>query len=139
MYVMYACMLCMHAYHVCIQCADALGHDCCEKIAIHLAGRDSSELKDHFASHDRPEQCYWICALCVNQHSSICGGFGPEPPQDSSDHAEWKTKTRDVVAQTTCVLCDCREPKFWNYSRDECELNKFDDVMEFMFRERPGF
>ena len=21
----------------------------------------------------------WICAFSINQHASICGGFGPEP------------------------------------------------------------
>jgi len=33
----------------------------------------------------------WICAFSINQHASICGGFGPEPVGDPEAFAVFET------------------------------------------------
>ncbi|CAK9094118.1 Uncharacterized protein SCF082_LOCUS44250 [Durusdinium trenchii] len=73
---------------------------------------------------------YWICAFTVNQHSSICGGFGPAPQGD--DFAAWDRKRYDSVTGEAYPLCGCATPKFFNKDWDLTELNKFDPMMECM-------
>ena len=50
---------------------------------------------------------YWICAICINQHASICG--------DSMG-------TRDTVTGELLPCCDCETPKFFNDQPTECDL-----------------
>ncbi|CAJ1330757.1 unnamed protein product [Effrenium voratum] len=65
--------------------------------------------------------CYWICAFCVNQHASICG----------------QNHDKDSVTGQPHPLCDCGLPKY--YDGDECEMNKFDEMMAFCAARDPNF
>ncbi|CAE8718968.1 unnamed protein product [Polarella glacialis] len=76
---------------------------------------------------------YWVCAFCVNQHASICGGFGPAPLEGTQEHATHERKKRDAFGHLLPV-CTCRQPKHFNSSPLECELNKFDDMMAYLSR-----
>jgi len=82
---------------------------------------------------------YWICAFCVNQHANICGGFGSPPPEGTPDYERWDANRRDSVSGRPHVACPCRERKFFNNSKDKCELNKFDDMMALLLDEQPNF
>ena len=75
-----------------------------------------------------------ICAFCVNQHASICGGN----PYHSTD----------AVTGAEHEVCDCGLAKAWNGTEpvlDEdgssipCEMNKFDNMMELLSAADPGF
>eukprot|EP00419_Tripos_fusus_P065546 CAMPEP_0172930790 /NCGR_PEP_ID=MMETSP1075-20121228/219167_1 /TAXON_ID=2916 /ORGANISM="Ceratium fusus, Strain PA161109" /LENGTH=562 /DNA_ID=CAMNT_0013792103 /DNA_START=802 /DNA_END=2491 /DNA_ORIENTATION=- len=79
---------------------------------------------------DKASERYWICAFCVNQHSSICGGFSPEPSHGTQEHSDWDSARRDTVTNNIYPLCKCGQPKYFNDSLVECELNKFDSVMK---------
>eukprot|EP00419_Tripos_fusus_P034623 CAMPEP_0172777898 /NCGR_PEP_ID=MMETSP1074-20121228/201636_1 /TAXON_ID=2916 /ORGANISM="Ceratium fusus, Strain PA161109" /LENGTH=546 /DNA_ID=CAMNT_0013614827 /DNA_START=288 /DNA_END=1929 /DNA_ORIENTATION=- len=79
---------------------------------------------------DKASERYWICAFCVNQHSSICGGFSPEPSHGTQEHSDWDSARRDTVTNNVYPLCKCGQPKYFNDSLVECELNKFDSVMK---------
>ncbi|CAE7248166.1 vps51 [Symbiodinium sp. CCMP2592] len=70
----------------------------------------------------RLHDCYWICAFCVNQHASIC---------DCNHHA------RDSLTAQRYPVCDCGLPKY--YEGDECEMNKFDEMMAFLAARDPNF
>ncbi|CAE7363338.1 unnamed protein product, partial [Symbiodinium necroappetens] len=74
----------------------------------------------------------WICAFSINQHASICGGFGPEPPALTPEHAVYDRKRRDTVSTQIYCTCKCRTPKYFNNARDLCELNKFDAMMRHL-------
>merc|ERR1712183_1104898 len=82
---------------------------------------------------------YWICSYCVNQHSSICGGTGPQPPYDTEAYNRWDAQRRDSVTGEIFTWCTCAEPKYFNAHPVECELNKFDDMMALLHTEAPGF
>jgi len=85
------------------------------------------------------ERSYWICAFAVNQHANICGGFGPEPAEGTSQYIDWEVKTRDTVTGKKHPLCDCNEQKHFNDDVIECELNKFPDLMRFLSEHIEGF
>eukprot|EP00913_Durusdinium_trenchii_P034360 g32145.t1 len=87
-------------------------------------------LRDELAKRGQLDVSYWICAFTVNQHSSICGGFGPAPQGD--DFAAWDRKRYDSVTGEAYPLCGCATPKFFNKDWDLTELNKFDPMMECM-------
>lgn len=70
----------------------------------------------------RLHDCYWICAFCVNQHASIC---------DCNHHS------RDSLTAQRYPVCDCGLPKY--YEGDECEMNKFDEMMAFLAARDPNF
>eukprot|EP00931_Biecheleriopsis_adriatica_P089617 TRINITY_DN63711_c0_g1_i1.p1 TRINITY_DN63711_c0_g1~~TRINITY_DN63711_c0_g1_i1.p1 ORF type:complete len:797 (+),score=83.33 TRINITY_DN63711_c0_g1_i1:44-2434(+) len=80
---------------------------------------------------------FWICAFSINQHASICSGFGPAPPEHTPDFAVWERSTRNTVTRSRYPVCNCTEPKIFNDQADMCELNKFDDVMRLL-HERNG-
>ena len=86
----------------------------------------------------------------VNQHASICGGFGPCP--DTADgYSQWDAKRRNSVTgaaqlqaaagaaavQRPCPpkeifpLCGCKRKKYFNNEAALTELNKFDDLMRW--------
>ncbi|CAK9077581.1 unnamed protein product [Durusdinium trenchii] len=79
------------------------------------------------------DETYWICAFAVNQHSNICGG-NPKGDVDSA-------------TQRPYPICPCAEPKFFNKTPPlndagesiGCELNKFDDMMAYLFQQNPWF
>jgi hypothetical protein len=82
---------------------------------------------------------YWMCAISVNQHESICGDFGPCPTVGTLEYEEWLAKARDSVTQAPFFTCDCCAPKYFNDQPDLCELNKFDDMMRVLAREQASF
>lgn len=82
---------------------------------------------------------YWVCAFCVNQHASICGGFGPAPPKGTPERDNWEASTRDTVTLDKYPVCDCHEQKFFNDQPTACELNKFDDMMAYLFQHVADF
>jgi len=71
---------------------------------------------------NRLEDCYWICAFCVNQHAAIC----------DRNH-----ETKDSLTGLPHPLCDCGLPKY--YDGDQCEMNKFDEMMAFLAARDPKF
>jgi len=75
---------------------------------------------------------YWVCAFSVNQHASICGGFGPCPPRGTPERAEWEARRRDTTTGRKIAVCDCSEPKHFNTDVYECELNKFNAMMQHL-------
>jgi len=83
---------------------------------------------------DSASKRYWICAFCINQHCSICGGFPHEPPHGTQEYLEWDAARRDTVTNEIYLICNCRQQKHFNDSTVECELNKFDRVMEKLLK-----
>ena len=82
---------------------------------------------------------YWVCAFSVNQHASICAGFGPAPVECTAEWHEWNSQKRDSVTGAEIQLCGCREPKFFNDEPVECEMNKFDHMMAYLCMRVDGF
>jgi len=76
-------------------------------------------------------QSYWICAFCVNQHAGICGDFGPAPLEDHAAYERWDMNRRDRTTGIIFECCQCNEPKLGN-DNDACEMNKFDDMMDYL-------
>ena len=70
-----------------------------------------------------------MCAFCINQHASICAGFGPEPPQGTPEWTAWDERRHDSVTGEKFVLCNCQVEKVFSHTDARCELNKFDDMM----------
>ena len=75
----------------------------------------------------------WSCsatkAFSVNQHASICGGFGREPPPYTFEWKAWHAKTCDSVTGEPFTPCTCKMEKIFCHEDNEdprCELNKFD-------------
>lgn len=68
------------------------------------------------------EDTYWICAFCVNQHSSIC-----ETVHDG----------KDSVTKQPYTPCDCGLPKF--FTGERCEMDKFDDMMRYLAKTHNDF
>eukprot|EP00435_Cladocopium_sp_Y103_P071833 s163_g38.t1 len=121
--------------------ADALGKDTYVSIADQLTSKKGlHSVMMQLNGETKLEQTYWICALSVNQHASICGGFGPEPDWQN-DPEKWKSWDRshyDSVSHTAFPVCSCEEPKHFNASA-ACELNKFDDMMGELDQRDIGF
>jgi len=69
---------------------------------------------------------YWICAVSVNQHASICGCI--------------PNRNTDPVTCAEHSVCSCSHPKWLNDSSPRngngesilCEMNKFDAMMFFL-------
>jgi len=105
--------------------ADALDEysfDLISKLLVH----DISILEQQLIQLGRMSRTYWICAFSVNQHASICGG---------NPHGDVDSVTRELHP-----VCGCNLPKFFNSTpplslRGQsvgCEMNKFDDMMNFL-------
>ena len=69
--------------------------------------------------------CPRLCALSVNQHCSICGGFAPGKIE------------RDTVTSEVFQTCDCGVAK--HFAGDLCEMNKFDEMMKLLCVVKPEF
>jgi len=119
--------------------ADALGLDEYEATAVSLASGGVTALELRLQETGTLHQLYWICAFCLNQHASICGSHGQQPPEGTTDYVRWDANRRDTVTKDLHTLCACKEAKFFNDFPDECEMNKFDDVMAFLRQEVPDF
>merc|ERR1712066_650055 len=93
-----------------------------------------AELRDQLRLRDALSRVYWVCAFCINQHASICGGYGP-PPEDPRRHAVWAESRLNTVTKEFYPLCDCSQLKVFNDKPLRCELNKFDDMMAMLARD----
>uniref|UniRef100_A0A7S1WVU9 Uncharacterized protein n=1 Tax=Alexandrium catenella TaxID=2925 RepID=A0A7S1WVU9_ALECA len=119
---------------------DALGEDEYGGTAALLASGGGTELRGILLQRGMFQRSLWICAFTVNQHACICGGFGEAPPRGTRHHGRWDRGRRDTVTGEVFPSCDCLHPKLWNESSpDECEMNKFDDMIELLSSEVPGF
>eukprot|EP00931_Biecheleriopsis_adriatica_P111919 TRINITY_DN8639_c0_g1_i1.p1 TRINITY_DN8639_c0_g1~~TRINITY_DN8639_c0_g1_i1.p1 ORF type:complete len:743 (+),score=83.46 TRINITY_DN8639_c0_g1_i1:286-2229(+) len=118
--------------------ADALDAPDYGPLLLHLRDGWLPALRSELARLGRLELVYWICAFSVNQHASICGGFGPSPPEGTEQYREWDRKRHDTVTGERYPLCKCSTEKHFNSHRDLCELNKFDPMMAEMSKRFPG-
>ncbi|CAK9037147.1 Centrosomal protein of 76 kDa [Durusdinium trenchii] len=77
---------------------------------------------------------YWICAFSVNQHASICGGFGREPNRElhPDKWSAWYSSKFDSVSKKEFTVCECEQKKIFSHKDPHCELNKFDDMMNYL-------
>eukprot|EP00435_Cladocopium_sp_Y103_P065467 s270_g27.t1 len=107
-------------------------------IAAQLSSERFPEVLEDLEQLHRTSQ-YWICAFCINQHSCICSGFGVEPMLGTPQFDEWDSKRRDTVTGHVYPLCRCSHPKYLNPSPNECEMNKFDDMIHLLHSQVPNF
>jgi len=113
--------------------ADALDLNEYHDIAKMLTHGMHADLRLRLEEARAMQQRYWICAFCVNQHTSICGSFGNPPPQGSVAYERWDANRRDTVTGAIHPLCCCSEPKSFNDAPDSsCELDKFHDMMALL-------
>lgn len=120
--------------------AEALGAGEYGTIAHELAEGRLAEYKEKLEAAGTLHRTYWICALCVNQHASICGGFGQAPPEGTREYEGWDRSRRDTATKQLLPSCSCEEPKLLNKTNpQECELNKFDDMMALLSEKFPGW
>jgi len=105
--------------------ADALDADAFKHIA-HLLENNMEQLLRMLKVAKTLDNTYWVCAFSVDQHASICGNpYGSE----------------DTVTKKVFDICPCGKQKFTNASRPTredgksiaCEMNKFDDMMAYLF------
>ena len=118
--------------------ADALGQAAFQDVAAQIAtasGREQVRAK----LGRKLETTYWVCAFCINQHASICAGFGPEPPQGTPEWTAWDRRRYDSVTGDKFVPCNCQVEKVLSHTDARCELNKFDDMMTHLALEVAGF
>eukprot|EP00928_Gymnodinium_smaydae_P007841 TRINITY_DN12804_c0_g1_i1.p1 TRINITY_DN12804_c0_g1~~TRINITY_DN12804_c0_g1_i1.p1 ORF type:complete len:281 (-),score=66.04 TRINITY_DN12804_c0_g1_i1:78-920(-) len=128
----------VHLVAACV--ADGLNVEEYDQVANKLAHGEVSALRDELYARGTLRRRYWICAFCVNQHAGICAGV-PPAPEDASDedYARWDRGRRDSASGQVYPTCECQEPKYFNDTPDECEMNKFDDMMMLLREEVPGF
>eukprot|EP00445_Apocalathium_hangoei_P017816 CAMPEP_0203892852 /NCGR_PEP_ID=MMETSP0359-20131031/35989_1 /ASSEMBLY_ACC=CAM_ASM_000338 /TAXON_ID=268821 /ORGANISM="Scrippsiella Hangoei, Strain SHTV-5" /LENGTH=588 /DNA_ID=CAMNT_0050814887 /DNA_START=59 /DNA_END=1822 /DNA_ORIENTATION=- len=119
--------------------ADALGREQYHKVAADLAAGRVDKLRYQVEAAGSMERRYWVCAFCVNQHASICSDFGRPPANDPNGAARWEANCHDSLTSEKLPRCSCGEPKHFNDSPALCELNKFDDMMDFLVESVPGF
>jgi len=112
--------------------ADALDMDTYGGVRRQLMKRRFPELDKMLDRKGVKDLSYWLCIFCVNQHASICSGFGPPPPRGTLQEEEWDHKRRDSVTNKVFPVCTCNHPKFLNDQPDLCEMNKFNDVMDHL-------
>ena len=102
--------------------ADALGRTSYQGVAAQIATASGLEQAQEKLA-GKLETTYWVCAFCINQHASICAGFGPEPPQGTPEWAAWDGRRRDLVTGEKFVLCNCQVEKVFSHIDARCELN----------------
>ena len=107
---------------VAVVVANGLGSKRWDSIAESLRNHDEKSLKEQL--EDKVDLEYWLCAICINQHASICGN---------------SMGVADTVTKEVLPSCNCSTPKFFNEHPGECELNKFDDMMAHLHRQYSGF
>ncbi|CAJ1456633.1 unnamed protein product [Effrenium voratum] len=95
--------------------ADALGQETYDVILELLQEPGLKTIRSQLFCMNKMDFPYWICAFCVNQHAGICSGA---PAADSLG--------RKIVP------CSCDTPKC--FTGDGCEMNKFDEMMEYLRR-----
>lgn len=116
--------------------ADALGEPTYELIAFEMvSGGVAGYL--HRLRDAKLDTRYWICAFCVNQHSSICSSFGIPPETSSGAYHVWDSNRRDTVTGEIFPACECKQTKI--YEGIHSEMNKFDDMMAVLRSWEPNF
>lgn len=105
--------------------ADGCGCSTYDAIAAELVAGDTEKLKCRLRARNALQTTVWICAFCVNQHASICGGFG-------------NGQSINTVSQQVYPVCTCQQPKYFNDQPADCELNKFDKMMAFLSYYNPA-
>jgi len=100
---------------------------------------DFAEFRDSLQNTEQVmDATYWVCVFSVNQHASICGGFGP-CPDTAYAYNQWDAKRRNSVTGEIFPLCGCKRKKYFNNEAALTELNKFDDLMRFLAENVPDF
>eukprot|EP00933_Yihiella_yeosuensis_P026186 TRINITY_DN20315_c0_g1_i1.p1 TRINITY_DN20315_c0_g1~~TRINITY_DN20315_c0_g1_i1.p1 ORF type:complete len:441 (+),score=58.57 TRINITY_DN20315_c0_g1_i1:69-1325(+) len=118
--------------------ADALGESTYGDIANEMIDNGIDQLLDKLGSASSTR--VWICAFCVNQHRSICGGFGDPPcdgSKDSEAYSRWEDNRRDTVTGEVFQTCNCNLEKV--FSGVSSEMNKFDDMMALLKQIKDDF
>jgi len=123
---------------VCTVLADALEKDEYELFAQQLVTGHVRGVRRLLGERGVIHQRYWLCIFCVNQHAGICGGFG-RPPPPGPDFDSWDEKRRDTVTRQIYPVCGCKLPKVFNDQPEECEMNKFNDMMAYLHAQVPDF
>merc|ERR1711912_99861 len=118
---------------------DALEENEFNGVAERLVNSDLSSLQEDLRAKGVQCRKYWICAFCVNQHSGICGGFGPMPLIGTEPYAKWDKGRRDTVTGEVFEVCSCSHPKIFNDQPELCEMNKFSDMMLLLQGKVEGF
>lgn len=119
--------------------ADSLGLQCFGDVVLELTSKRSrAKLLERLRKRNALEHTYWVCAFSINQHTCICSGFGVAPmDRQSSEWQTWDCNRRNSHANTVYPVCDCQEVKYFNDTPDECELNKFDEMIASMQTAQP--
>eukprot|EP00929_Paragymnodinium_shiwhaense_P115168 TRINITY_DN8385_c0_g2_i1.p1 TRINITY_DN8385_c0_g2~~TRINITY_DN8385_c0_g2_i1.p1 ORF type:complete len:783 (+),score=80.87 TRINITY_DN8385_c0_g2_i1:33-2381(+) len=113
--------------------ADALDLPVYDHLVERLtAPRERHALMAELCMKGRLDLTYWVCAVCVNQHTLIC-----DKQQGS---------TTDSTGAPLFV-CSCNTPKYASYTPPtradnqsiRCEVNKFDDMMAWLASVNPSF
>ena len=76
--------------------ADALGLSAHQEIAVKIATTSGFQ-QVRAKLTGKLETTYWVCAFSINQHASICAGFGPEPLQWTAEWAAWDRRRKDCL------------------------------------------
>ena len=118
--------------------ADALHLDHYAEISDTLTTTQGVELLRR-RCHSVLDKTFWVCAFSVNQHASICNGFGTEPAPATAEWHAWDAKRYNSITGESYPVCGCNEPKVLSNKEPTCELNKFDDMMAFLARSVPNF
>lgn len=117
--------------------ADACGENIYEDVAAELAAGMVQQVRARLLEAGSIHRVYWVCCFCINQHSSICSGFGSEP-EDPSERMKWEQSCRNSVTAELYPKCSCAQPKRLNDQPAECELNKFEDLLALLARSPDG-
>jgi len=120
--------------------ADGLGEGSYESVIPILATIEGIDrLRGDLLECDALRITYWVCAFSINQHASICSGFGHPPKEGTQEYAEWCVKTCDSVSKEPFCACTCQTQKHFNNEPALTELNKFDDMMALLANEVSHF
>jgi len=113
--------------------AHALGTPTFGQILPRLSGDELRALESELFWKGTLDETYWICAFAVDQHASICEAVLPADV--------------DIVTGMPHPTCQCGAPKFASSApptRQDgqsipCEMNKFDDMIEYLRMLQPDF
>eukprot|EP00931_Biecheleriopsis_adriatica_P093535 TRINITY_DN67272_c0_g1_i1.p1 TRINITY_DN67272_c0_g1~~TRINITY_DN67272_c0_g1_i1.p1 ORF type:complete len:587 (+),score=64.37 TRINITY_DN67272_c0_g1_i1:33-1793(+) len=95
--------------------ADSLNVPTFDEIAARIVdGEGFTAVKAELAANGALDLTFWVCAFSINQHASICGGFGPAPPVGSQQRIGWDSKRYDTVTGLEHPACRCSVPKIFN-------------------------
>jgi len=110
-----------------------------EATALLLRGRAGcEEIKRKLSEERLLGVVVWICAFAVNQHASICDGFGPCPDEDDLEaRKEYDSKRLSPVSGQEFPICKCGTAKHRKGALSE--MNKFPNVMRVLSDQNSSF